>query len=788
MPKNIVLLSDGTGNSAAQLLKTNVWRVYEALRLDDPTVQVACYDDGVGTSTFKPLALLGGAFGFGLKRNLLRLYRFLCEHYEPGDRIYAFGFSRGAFTIRVLVGLICDQGIIKTRPPVVGMPTPVTDPPDDGFTVYGSELARLSKWAYRDFRKDFNQTGVMVTAARWCRDVALRAWQGLFGHKPYQDGLNHKVTSIEFVGVWDTVDAYGMPIDELTDGIDRWVYPLSMPECSLSTKVRKGCHALALDDERNTFHPVLWDERHGNTNAVRELLANKEVPGPAVAEKEANHTDDEWISQVWFAGMHSNVGGGYPDDALSCVSLTWMTNEARKRGLHFYDESLAQMVAKADPLGRIYDSRSGLKAYYRYNPRSIHALANATTVRIGRAKIHQSVVDRLKAAPEAYAPIGLPQAYAVVDYDGSIVRPSFEQHPPARLALQENAWDFVWWKRVAYFATVAATLWLVILPFKNRVGTGAPVERNAASRLILTLGEYLPSGAERWVHYYAGEPLSLALGGGVLIALTSLGRWLQGRLGGRMRRAWLDTTTGAPAPAPPRPSLLCAVRCSRVYQGTLAFARGKLYPNLFGIGAVVCLAAAANRLVFEGASAAGWVCRDLGEANHTLPVEGPGRTYALASSALCAPTGLQVEAGATYRLDLARSSPDPWRDETIAAPFPAGFSGLYRGLRWWENGMFLAATPFRRQWSKPWFVPMARVGPDPFEQYALTDTTNTFTARTSGRLFLFVNDAILPVAVFPRRLGWTAYYRNNLGTATVTVTKIAERGSPEASVYRSLSK
>src|SRR4051794_8501511 len=106
MPKNIVLLSDGTGNSAGRLLKTNVWRVYEALRLENPAEQVACYDDGVGTSTFKPWALLGGAFGVGFKRNLLRLYRFLCEHYEPGDRIYAFGFSRGAFTIRVLVGMI----------------------------------------------------------------------------------------------------------------------------------------------------------------------------------------------------------------------------------------------------------------------------------------------------------------------------------------------------------------------------------------------------------------------------------------------------------------------------------------------------------------------------------------------------------------------------------------------------------------------------------------------------------------------------------------------------------
>ena len=113
MAKNIVLLSDGTGNSSAKLLKTNVWRVYKALQLTDPSSQVACYDDGVGTSSFKPLKLVGGGFGVGLRRNVIRLYRFLCEHYNPGDRIYIFRFDRGAFTIRVLVGMICDQGIIN---------------------------------------------------------------------------------------------------------------------------------------------------------------------------------------------------------------------------------------------------------------------------------------------------------------------------------------------------------------------------------------------------------------------------------------------------------------------------------------------------------------------------------------------------------------------------------------------------------------------------------------------------------------------------------------------------
>src|SRR6185436_18968766 len=117
MAKVIAVFADGTGNSAAKLFKTNVWRLYDALDTSDPgssgaVRQIAYYHDGVGTSSFKPLAVLGGAFGWGLKRNILDLYTFLCRNYSPGDRIYAFGFSRGAFTIRLLIGLVVSQGIL----------------------------------------------------------------------------------------------------------------------------------------------------------------------------------------------------------------------------------------------------------------------------------------------------------------------------------------------------------------------------------------------------------------------------------------------------------------------------------------------------------------------------------------------------------------------------------------------------------------------------------------------------------------------------------------------------
>ena len=111
MAQNIILLSDGTGNAASSIWHTNVWRTFKSIDLTGAD-QIACYDDGVGTSSFKPLAILGGAFGWGLKRNVLQLYKFLCRNYQAESKIFAFGFSPGAFTIRVLVGLLTQEGLI----------------------------------------------------------------------------------------------------------------------------------------------------------------------------------------------------------------------------------------------------------------------------------------------------------------------------------------------------------------------------------------------------------------------------------------------------------------------------------------------------------------------------------------------------------------------------------------------------------------------------------------------------------------------------------------------------
>jgi uncharacterized protein (DUF2235 family) len=263
--KKIVLLSDGTGNAAASVWRTNVWRISESLQRDN--TQIVMYDDGVGTSS--PFtSILGLIFGRGLKRNVLHLYEFLCRSYSPGDEIFVFGFSRGAFTIYTLIGMVANQGLVP-------------------FSTEG-ELKKRAEAAYRNYRIGKNRRTIWDL---WRRRRSL--YDADF--KPIV------VPEVKFVGLWDTVAAYGLPIDEMARGLSRWFYPLRLPNRQLPSIVKRGCHALSLDDERLTFHPMLWDE-------------SDEVPAQP-DEKGIRNTRDERLTQVWFSGVHANVGGGYPDDS-----------------------------------------------------------------------------------------------------------------------------------------------------------------------------------------------------------------------------------------------------------------------------------------------------------------------------------------------------------------------------------------------------------------------------------------------------------------------------------------
>src|ERR1700737_94147 len=344
-PKHIVLLSDGTSNSSAKVFKTNVWRLFQILDLRDPTRQVAYYDDGVGTSSFKAFAILGGVFGFGLKRNLIAIYSFCCRNYQPGDRIYCFGFSRGAFTIRIVAGMIPSQGLVN-------------------YDNNEADLARFAADAYRLYRRRFNggilkYLGYAHIDLRGIRDKVIRWWRGIRSQK-VSAPTPREIESIHFVGIWDTVDAYGGPIEEMTRAIDYWVWPLSMPDRFMSAKFYKACHALALEDERDAFRPVIWDERYvrvtdriagqakdnwlvGINHDPRSDAAKQQDPAPHL-RKDLPAIDQRRISQVWFTGVHSDIGGGYPQDGLSFVTFDWMLDRAKAYGLRYFDEQRELLI------------------------------------------------------------------------------------------------------------------------------------------------------------------------------------------------------------------------------------------------------------------------------------------------------------------------------------------------------------------------------------------------------------------------------------------------------------
>ncbi len=719
--------------------RTNVWRLYQALDLSHGR-QVALYDDGVGSSTFKPLAILGGAFGWGLKRNVLDLYRFVCRNWTDDADLYGFGFSRGAFTIRVLMGLIAQQGLV-----------PVTSE---------AQLHRDAAAAYRSYRRRYTTAlGPLVSALRSLRDALIGGWNRLLRRPPYEQANNRLVARIKFLGLWDTVAAYGLPIEEMTRGVSLWLWPLSLPDRKLNSKVERARHALALDDARTTFAPVLWTEQ---------------------GEKVAGNVRDERISQVWFAGVHSNVGGGYPDDSLAHVSLHWMMAEARACGLEFKHDvetiEAARLASDAD--GRLYDSRYGLAAYYRYHPRK---LADLTHERFSRApddgvtievpKIHESVFQRLRSGARGYAPVGLPERYAVVTADGRALQGEANPYETraqaaARVRLQEQVWNLVWWRRVAYFANVAASAYLVVFPWIHTTRSPGASAWSFLAGPIRAAGAILPAVAGEWVEAFAANPGWFGVWAAVVAALMMVGRRLEYRTSDRMRNLWqARPTSGAwPERWPYR------LRTHPLYRWFFRLGKLHVLPTFFAALIVFVVFAGLSRVAFAITSSLGFVCRSSGMI---LLAKGPIVREGFRTDALCWASGLYLEAGRRYRITIEPGS--PWQDRGIDAgpeltelEHPATTAPLSLGL------------PFRRWLAEPWFRPIARVGARGSDEYVLTPAdpsahpaaspglVSVIRTRTSGELFLYVNDAVIEV---PGLRG--IFYRDNAGTARVTVESLA---------------
>ncbi|MFB9688062.1 DUF2235 domain-containing protein [Amycolatopsis plumensis] len=297
MAKRLVICCDGTWNSLRQPAPTNVGQLQKVVAPADPagTEQRVYYHEGVGTGKLWD-RLIGGAFGVGLSANVQDAYRFVAENYEPGDELFFFGFSRGAYTARSTVGLIRNCGVLRP-----------------------GELGRLEE-AYELYRaRDRATSGPESPRAREFR-----------AKHAHEDR-----TPIRFVGVWDTVGALGIPLSggRLIHLLNkRWQFH----DMELTSIVQAAFQALAVDEHRKSFVPAVWKPAKAANGQVRE--------------------------QVWFAGAHSDVGGGYRQPALSNLALRWMADRAEQCGLAFAEDAFGYLAAR-DELGEAHDS---LNAFFRW--------------------------------------------------------------------------------------------------------------------------------------------------------------------------------------------------------------------------------------------------------------------------------------------------------------------------------------------------------------------------------------------------------------------------------------
>jgi hypothetical protein len=315
-----------------------------------------------------------------------------------------------------------------------------------------TELKERVEHAYDEYKLDVARRATATGRALllgWLLGGSKKAYA--LDHLEF--GFDQKFPKIAFIGVWDTVDAYGMPVDELKLGIDKFIWPMTLADRKLSKHITRVCHALSLDDDRPTFRPVLWDE---------------------------TGVSSDQLSQIWFGGVHANVGGGYPDDGLAYVTLQWILGEAKAQGLWFYDQAQIAVDSAADQHGKQYDARSGIAGYYRYGPRVVDQLCRDADhdVKIETPRVHRAALGRIVKRQAAYAPVSFPTGYVVMDHTSNPYSLEESEKPESDSGCKERsedmelAWDAVVRRRIAYLSAVTLTLLLILLPLGPVIASG----------------------------------------------------------------------------------------------------------------------------------------------------------------------------------------------------------------------------------------------------------------------------------------------------------------------------
>jgi hypothetical protein len=323
---SLVICLDGTWNNADSAENQTNIGLLASMIDPKPVLGVPAhiyYDAGVGTSGSRTHRLAGGLLGTGLSTNILEAYRFLSLNYRPGDDIYIFGYSRGAYTARSLCGFLAASGLLRA----------------DMCDQRNQEFA----WTY----------------------YRTRHKKRFPANKEHLRRITHADVRVRFLGVFDTVGSLGIPRTWL-NWIGRRCFQFHDTDiCSI---VDHACHALAIDEHRMEFEAAVW--------------------------RQPQHRGYLTVEQVWFPGVHANIGGGYQCRGLSDLTLDWMIRRLRR---HCPEVVVSTAGLKPNHHGVLYEPRTWL--YWRSVWRPLVRLINRCALKTSRGV-------RLASVPPHSKPIG----------------------------------------------------------------------------------------------------------------------------------------------------------------------------------------------------------------------------------------------------------------------------------------------------------------------------------------------------------------------------------------------